>query len=750
MSKWNEKKRVAMTGVTSLLVSAMLIGSVEYASNTYLYDNATAKAAQVREIEKTITPMEAAKSDGATSKEETVYAALNADGSVKEVVVSEWLKNSGGKGEIADISDLTDIENTKGNEKFTQDGDSLTWKTGKDDIYYQGSTDKEMPVSMEISYELDGKKMEPEKILGKSGKLKMTIKYHNEASQIVTVGDKNEEIYTPFMMATGMILPVDNFKNISIDNGKVFSEGDNNILVAYGMPGLQESLKLDDLDLGDEIDVDTDKLQDKITDTVTITADVKDFEMKATYTVATASIFGELEFDDLDDLDKIDDKMDDLTDATEKLIDGSEELEKGVKQLNSKYKTFNKGTKKLDKGAKDLSKGAGKLKKGVDDYTDGADKLVDSLGDYADGVKKISSGVKSYIKGANEFLTGATTLLSEKNMNELVGGAGQVKDGIATVDENLVKVIAGVKNLNDSVSSMGDDTSALASGISALSESEDTRNTVDALTGMVASEDLSNEEKEAIKAAIKYIKTGNKVAEQGAPALEKAASGMKALEAATNGKPDGAYDDSGKSDLALGLKTIESNLKSTGKSSEYGALYAGAAKLEKGAKDIASNAKTLRAAQSKLSTKSKDVATLVSGADTLYNSSTLLKSKSKTLSKSSAVLKSGAKTLSKGSNTLKSGMTTLAKGSVAVAKGISKLTAGATKLRKGTEKFKDEGTDKLTDTVGGLTDGIKDFKTRLEKIANVSSDYQSFAGLDDSMKGSVKFIMTTKEIKEKE
>ena len=45
-------------------------------------------------------------------------------------------------------------------------------------------------------------------------------------------------------MATGMILPVDKFDNIDIDNGKVLSEGENNIVIAYGMPGLSESLDL--------------------------------------------------------------------------------------------------------------------------------------------------------------------------------------------------------------------------------------------------------------------------------------------------------------------------------------------------------------------------------------------------------------------------------------------------------------------------------------------------------------------------
>ena len=141
---------------------------------------------------------------------------------------------------------------------------------------------------MQITYKLDGEKVAPKDIVGKSGKLEMTIKYSNTSKKQVTVAGEKKDIYTPFLMATGMILPVDKFDNIDIDNGQVLSEGENNIVIAYGMPGLFESLDLKNVDLGDDVDVDTDELNDKITDSVKITADVKDFSMSQTYTVATA------------------------------------------------------------------------------------------------------------------------------------------------------------------------------------------------------------------------------------------------------------------------------------------------------------------------------------------------------------------------------------------------------------------------------------------------------------------------------
>ena len=50
---------------------------------------------------------------------------------------------------ITDKSDLTDIENVKGDETFKQDGKTVKWNADGNDIYYQGKSDKELPVKME-------------------------------------------------------------------------------------------------------------------------------------------------------------------------------------------------------------------------------------------------------------------------------------------------------------------------------------------------------------------------------------------------------------------------------------------------------------------------------------------------------------------------------------------------------------------------------------------------------------------------
>lgn len=119
----------------------------------------TTAAAPVHAVEKISTD---------PTKEESVYVKMDADGEVKEVTATDVLKNIA-KGKVKDQSDLEEIENVKGNETFTQNGENLTWDSVGDDIHYQGTVTKEFPVEMNISYKLDGKQVSAKELAGKSG-----------------------------------------------------------------------------------------------------------------------------------------------------------------------------------------------------------------------------------------------------------------------------------------------------------------------------------------------------------------------------------------------------------------------------------------------------------------------------------------------------------------------------------------------------------------------------------------------------
>lgn len=778
------KKKMAAAGISVLLASGLLVGSVEYASHTFALSKAAA-AGNTKTVTESVNTKAAKKADASkVSKEETVYVTMDANGKKDEVIVSDWLKNAGINGKISDVSDLKDIQNTKGNEKFTQDDSTLTWDAKKNDIYYQGTSDKELPVGMEISYKLDGKEVSAKDLAGKSGKFEMNIKYTNSSKKKVTVDGKETEIYTPFLMATGMILSTDKFQNIKVDNGEVVSEGDNDIIMAYGMPGLKDSLDLAGLDFGDDVTIDTDKINDKITDTVKITADVKDFEMGASYTVATASLFKDIDFGDIDSLDDLDDKMDDLKDAANKLVDGADTLSDGLKTLNSNIKKYNKAIKTLNKSVGTLNTGATKLKKGVGTYTKSADKLFKGVIKYSDGTKTFAQSTKKYTAGAkalvdgagkisssaeqfpasykqfNDSLTsyvnGVNTLLAEENMTKLSSGVNSLKAGVESLDSGLTSAISGVDTINV-VAKQLEGTDAKTKAL------RDRINTTKDAMEDAAKNAATEQEKATYQAQVQLYESMLNYMDN----VQKAGVG---LDAVTNGKPDSeAADQNGKTDLKLGLQTMEA---ATSKTSTETNLYNGLSALQSSAKTMSDSAATIRGYKTPILEASgkinASVGTLTEAVKTLYKSGTTLTANNKklndaatTLTKSSKTVKSGSKQLKANSGTVRSGMSTLAGGTKKlykatntlvtttnkVAKGVNKLDNGASKLASGTKEFKEDGVDKLTDTMNSILDGVSDTKDRAEAVNNAAANYKSFSGISGEMDGSVKFIMTTKEIK---
>ena len=744
-------KKVVATGLTCALASALLLGSVEYASHTY-----AAERLETTVQKETNTVMAGAadeKDSKKLEKEESVYVTLESDGKIKKVIVSDWLKNSGINGTIQDFSELKDIQNTKGNEKFTQDGNSLTWEAGDEDIYYQGTTEKELPIGVHFSYKLDGEKIEPKDLIGKSGKLEMKIKYTNKSAQTVKIGGKDKEIYTPFLLATGMFMPVENFSNVKVDNGRVLSEGDNDIVVAYGMPGLKESLDLDSLDFGEDSDIKTDDLEDKLTDTVTITADVKDFELGQTYTLATPNLFSKLDFDEIEDADDLEDKLDDLTDASEKLVDGSDKINDGLQTLDDSFDKYEAAIKKLQKGVKKLSTGSKEIDKAAKAYTGGTDKILSAVAAYADGTKTFAQGEKAYNEAAktlvdgigeiysgaqsfpasytefdkklSEYMTGVNTLLSKENMDSLKTGASALKAGVDTINESASALNKSKDEVNTAIAGMEE----LVKNYKALASAE-----TDA-TQKATYEQMAAQLEKAVAGTKQYV--------EGA---EQFAAGVAI---ATNGTPDGELDGEGTKDLAAGLATLKTSADAMAENAEK--IRAAKEPLETASGEIKAGISTLVGSLEKAKTGGNTLvgnnAKLKQGANTLISNSGALNKNAKKITKNSPAFRKATKTLAAGVSTLLSGVNTLTDKTGDVSDGIGKLSKGSDKLYDGVKEFKSKAIDKLGDTLDDLLDGVTDFQDTAEAISDASKNYKSFSGISDKMDGNVKFIMTTDELR---
>lgn len=334
--------------------------------------------------------------DNDADKDESVYLISDANGNVNKTIVVDHLKNKDKKDTLEDASNLSDIENVKGKEKFTQSGDKLTWQAGGKDIYYQGTATAEPPVTQKVTYYLDGKEISPEDLAGKSGKVKIRFDYTNTTSYTETVNGEKQTVSVPFAAVTGLVLG-DGFENIEVTNGKAEVSDSSSVVLGYALPGLKDSLGIKDKDLDGDVN---------IPEYMEMTADVENFSMPAAMTfVVNASDYVSTDGIDTSDLD---DMINDLKDASTQLQDGSKTLAEGT-----------------------------------DTLTDGLSTLQSKLGTFASGVGTLKSGLKTYTDGVSTLSGG---------LNKLNSNVPTLSNGITTLNSSAKSLNDGVALLNATVS----------------------------------------------------------------------------------------------------------------------------------------------------------------------------------------------------------------------------------------------------------------------------------------------------------
>lgn len=378
------------------------------------------------------------KKDPEEGKDETVYVITDSSGNPEDVIVSDWLKNPG-KGTKEDASILNDIRNVSGNESFTKDGDGkLVWNSEGKDIYYQGTTDKELPVNVRITYELDGKKMSAEEIAGKKGHVKIRFDYENKMEQTVNLNGKDTVVHVPFAVVSGMELDTSRFSSIRVTNGKLISEGKKTFAIGLAFPGLEESLALDQ--------EEKDKLGDiSIPSFVEIEADTDDFESGMTMTVVSSDLLSDMDMDfNTSDLQNA---FDQLESAADELVDGSESLKDGTRQLKDGSEKLKDGSEALNDGVSKLDDGSSDLKDGADALADGAKSLEDGISSLKDGIDAYTDGFEQVADGVTQADTGAASL--KEGTEEIASGTEQFADGASAVSEGINTLDEGARTLND-------------------------------------------------------------------------------------------------------------------------------------------------------------------------------------------------------------------------------------------------------------------------------------------------------------
>ncbi len=634
-------------------------------------------------------------SNSAVDREETVYVITDANGGVEQTIVSEWLKNPEKKDVLEDASDLNGIENVKGDETFTTGSDNaITWNANGNDIYYQGSTDAQTPVDVKVTYYLDGNEIDPAELAGKSGKVKIRFDYKNNELRTEEVGGKNEDLYVPFTVVSALFLPVDNFQNVSVTNGKVVSDGSRNIVIGVAMPGLKESLDPDGK-AREELD---EKLEDNdvsIPDYVEIEADASDFALDMTVSVAMPDLISDFDLSGDVDLSVIDDSMERLNDAAAQLTNGTGALKDGTDQLAA--------------GSKSLKDGADQLTSGIGQYTDGVSQLAGGIGQLKGGSSQLAGGAAQVSAGVNE--------LADK-MNKMSEG---LNAGIAEQQANKAALAPVVESDKAAVTSA---VTQYATGVANASAN------ATATVANAAAEQVTNAAVAAAaqKAAELSAQSAAQVAAGGSPidpteiANQVAATAAAAAQAA-KGDPSAA--------VSQAVGNAVAGVSPDGVTAAVTQLANDAGQL--GGATGAETALTAIASQTDLSRLPE----LVNGAASLANGAS-------ELDQGVSTALNGAAQLDQASGSLKSGSAQLAQGAGKLADGIGQLDEGATKLNSGIVRLDEEGIQKITEAVDGDLSNTFD---RVSKVMKLSKDYDTFTKLADGETGKVKFIYRTGAIK---
>lgn len=698
--------------------------------------------------------------DNDADKDESVYLISDANGNVNKTIVVDHLKNKDKKDTLEDASNLSDIENVKGKEKFTQSGDKLTWQAGGKDIYYQGTATEEPPVTQKVTYYLDGKEISPEDLAGKSGKVKIRFDYTNTTSYTETVNGEKQTVSVPFAAITGLVLG-DGFENIEVTNGKAEVSDSSSVVLGYALPGLKDSLGIKDKDLDGDVN---------IPEYMEMTADVENFSMPAAMTfVVNASDYVSTDGIDTSDLD---DMINDLKDASTQLQDGSKTLAEGtdtladgLSTLQSKLGTFASGVGTLQSGLKTYTDGVSTLSGGLNTLgnstgalVSGADKLNSGAGQLASGSATLKDGLKSYTDGASELQAGINKLYNtldagltdkqkakiQKTAVENVQDSFKGETGV-TVQKTIYAGLRYQTDDNGNVIGDGDLYTSLYNG-TVGQKFEENLDSAYALvvktvlstaagdeSGTVQSDVLAQTIKERYKKASDAYEAAITVSVQSGTLDEttkavlsntqyqeafityNAIQNMSASQLA-----EAIYAKTNATDTLISMtetqlkETLESDKNSSDiKSGVETALNTLATKLsgacEQVSEQVASSA-AITGAQGTMDTvkaglgNEKDEKTLIGGAEKLTSSNNKLNAGATALNAGASQLSAGTQSLMNSVPTLTSGIKQLVDGSNTLVANNAKLNSGASQIADGTNQIV-SGVDQLTTGSKTLSEG---------------------------------------------
>lgn len=699
--KLQELKKVLKNRFTVKVVAGVLsISMIATGASVYsVYAEKTQTEAEQEEKDKTVDELVDKETNNVSEKdvekEETVYVLSTASGKTKKTIVSEHLLNRDKKDRIQDKSDLDNIKNVNGDEKFTRDGDNLKWEADGKEIFYQGTTKKDAPVSQKITYKLNGKEISPKDLAGKSGKVTIRFDYKNNTTFKETVNGEEVEVCVPFAAVTGLTLD-SKFSNVEITNGKLVNVGEKTMAVGYALPGVKDSLGVTNSDFTDKVN---------IPDYIEVTADVKNFSLDGSMTaVVNAASLMDNKSENNSDLDSM---VNELVDATNKLQNGSKELSDGLGTLDSKFKEY--------------AAGVGTLQNGIREYTNGASKVADGTVLVNNGLKVLSANLPALSSGLDQLSTGVSQAKagSDKLVAAYKGNGTAQNPGLYNVTQQLKQ---GVDNFGPTINNSIDASrNQIIAQVNAALKDFNLTVTPENHTQIInAAVNALTQKMAALQARLQASGATPEQIAQGQKQIITSIASLEQAEGALNTLEQTKQSLNGNAGIGQLKAAVNGISQYVGSPSNPNSLYGGTVALSNGLGKIEAGTSTMR---SKLPELKQGVDKLQGGSQQLVNGSSALVANNGKLNDGAAKLNDATGQLSVG---------------------IAKLSDGSKQLSDGMLKFNEDGISKIVNSYNG---DLKPFANKLQAMLDASKDYNSFAGISDGTKGNVKFIYKVDEIK---
>lgn len=756
-----------------------------------------------------VTVFAQSNDENPTEKTETVYSVLNSDGSISDTIVSSWLHDEDGINNIKETLNLTDVKNIKSNEKPSKDGNTYTWNAKGNDVYYEGTATKQLPVSVKIRYELDGQEMSAKDMEGKSGHLKLMISFTNNYSEVKNINGKSIVIH-PSYLAGGMLnMSTGKFSNVKCESGKIVNDGTNEMLAFANIPGLNETLKSAGLDKVNN--------QLGISDDVTVEADVNDFDLGSIMVGMTNEIDLASELGEIGSVSELTDGVNQLIEADNQLIDGSKQLYDGTTQLKEQAAPLTGSSdqvRQLSAGAIQLNDGVKALQTGISQYTAGASAInegVNQLYGIPQGAAAISSGMNTKGKSGFSMVEASSTLRKGLDQLNSVAAGISAESYYNSLMDNVKTAEAGVTQLQNEVlaptktelGNLGDVLKKASSSLSGLSTLVGQLSSVEAAIEQDQATVSSNNEKvTANNNKIESVKETKNKLNEAIESLKTAREALKATETEENpvdtsdldskiASLENAYNSINVDDMQTldGLTKFDEQLKampellnnlkgtidtvngymksaneSVGKLDGYlKTASAGLASMDTLLGDSKGDMEKMQAMIPTLQRNIDQLDQLANGVDAGVQSVNenigklssqsqaavdTLKAGTTQLTSNNATLNGGASALSQATGTLAGQSGTfneMADGLDTLGKAFETLNSGAKQLYEGNEQFKSEGLDQLKEKVDLGVGELETLQSVMDEIKAMNKEYASYSGAPEGATVTSRYVFRTKE-----